>query len=107
MRVRVVRDHESWKRATAPKKKQHCRFDGVCSEDEFNDLGVPQATVIGPILFILYINENKIVKFSKVSLFADDTLLSISEDNVSGSHGQHEQKPPTFVKMSELQQIEN
>jgi hypothetical protein len=64
-------------------RKQHCRFDGVCSEDEYNDLGVPQGTVIGPLLFILYINDIiKNVKFSKVSLFADDTLLSISGDNV-------------------------
>jgi hypothetical protein len=22
-------------------RKQHCRLDGVCSEDDYNDLGVP------------------------------------------------------------------
>jgi hypothetical protein len=34
-------------------RKQHCRFDGVCSEDEYNDLGVPQGTVIEPLLLII------------------------------------------------------
>jgi hypothetical protein len=47
---------------------------------------VPQRTVIGHLLFILYIND--IIKnvgcvgSSTISLFADDTLLSISGDNI-------------------------
>ena len=52
-------------------RKQRVVVDGIQSDLVTVDSGVPQGTVLGPILFLLHINDLPSVISSKVRLFAD------------------------------------
>ena len=60
------------------------RIDNELSERNIINVGVPQGSILGPLLFILYINDihmalhNLNINFNLI-LFADDTSVSISE----------------------------
>ena len=57
-------------------KKQRVVFNGSCSSWQNIQTGVPQGSVLGPILFLIYINDIGSNLSSNASLFADDTSLS-------------------------------
>lgn len=56
-------------------RTQSVVVEGVSSSSVAVESGVPQGTVIGPLLFLLYINDLPNTISSKVRLFADDCLL--------------------------------
>ena len=56
------------------KRKQCVVVDGVSSSLVDVESGVLQGTVLGPILFLLHINDLPSIVSSKVRLFADDCL---------------------------------
>lgn len=52
------------------------------SEPKIINFGVPQGSIIGPLLFTMYINDIKTLSDdSEVNLFADDTCLFCSANN--------------------------
>ena len=63
-------------------RKQQVRLDGTKSSYLDITCGVPQGSILGPLLFLIYINDMKnSVKNSVVHHFADDTNLLCSDAN--------------------------
>ena len=57
-------------------RNQYVSINGYESGLAAINCGVPQGSVLGPLLFLLYINDlNQAIKFCKVHHFADDTNL--------------------------------
>ena len=66
----------SWIRAFLSNRTQQVALEGVYSAPAAVTSGVPQGTVLGPLLFLAYINDlPDSVKHSQTRLFADDSLI--------------------------------
>ena len=65
----------TWISQFLTKREQKVVVGGVASDPVHVDSGVPQGTVLGPLLFLLHINDLPRAVTSSVRLFADDCLL--------------------------------
>ncbi len=57
-------------------------MNGIFSQWGLISAGVPQGSVLGPLLFLIFINDiTEVIRFTEMRLFADDTCLFITVDN--------------------------
>ena len=74
----------NWIRNYLSNRSQFVCFDGFHSNLLNISCGVPQGSILGPKLFILYVNDLcNISKLVKYILFADDTNLFCANKNIN------------------------
>ena len=63
-------------------RKQITKFNNVKSDSKNIMFGVPQGSVLGPLLFLLYINDIVNSAFEgETVIFADDTNIFVTGNN--------------------------
>ena len=73
-----VSEH-NWFQSYLSNRKQQVHANGVASDTCFISTGVPQGSILGPLLFIIFINDfPKSSTFFSTRLYADDTSLTAS-----------------------------
>ena len=75
----------SWIKAFLGNRSQTVVVEGEESPTAPVTSGVPQGSVLGPILFLVYINDLPEQVRSKVRLFADDTALYLTLNDINDS----------------------
>ena len=82
------------------KRKMRVTLEGESSQQVTVDSGVPQGTVLGPILFLCHIYDLPNAVKSSVRLFADDCLL-YSEINSQNDHNKLQKDLENLEKWAE------
>lgn len=78
----------AWFKSYLSQRTQATKFGGVVSSEVEVDIGLPQGSKLAAILFLLYINDIKTCLLHlMVILFADDTLVYYSGDNIKEIEG--------------------
>ena len=79
----------NWFQSYLEGRTQKCFVNGVTSDFLPISHGVPQGTILGPTLFLLYINDlPKSLEYSRTRLYADDTTLTFSHNVTQSLHQQ-------------------
>ena len=58
-------------------REQVVNVNGIKSEPDKITCGIPQGSILGPLLFLLYVNDMKAAVKCKLVLYADDSALLV------------------------------
>ena len=80
-KITVVGEFLNWFKDYLTDSKQHAFLPNATSDWTFIRAGVPQGSMLGPLLFLFYVNDFVNDIGSNTRLFADDTSVFIIVNN--------------------------
>lgn len=84
-------------------RSQQTKVNGYTSDRIANDLGVPQGSVLGAILFVLYVNGMPSQLLSAfINQFADDTLIYLHGNDIDAMRNEMNDELERGLKLNKL-----
>ena len=72
----------NWFKDYLSHRSQRCYVNGALSNTEYLTCGIPQGTILGPLLFLIYINDlPNCLKFSDTQMYADDSSITMASES--------------------------
>ena len=76
-----------WFASYLSNRKQYCSLGDQKSSESFVTCGIPQGSCLGPLLFIIYLNDfEDYLVLSKAGMYADDTQVTLTSDSMAGKN---------------------
>ena len=73
-----------WSESYLSKRKQFITYGDKQTDLETITCGVPQGSTLGPVLFLIFVNDlHKVTTYLDPIMFADDTNLFYSHKNIT------------------------
>ena len=96
----------SWFTSYLKNRFQLVQINGTKSESVNVKHGIPQGSILGPLLFIVFINDIIFqAKFSNLYIYADDTSISCYDTNVNSLNAKLNQDLNNIEKWCQKNQI--
>ena len=68
-----------WFQSYLTDRMQRVTYNGQVSEQKEVSIGVPQGTVLGPLLFLLFLNDlSHVISNACINIYADDVVIYVS-----------------------------
>ena len=80
----IMFNENSWLESYLTGRMQCCAINGVESTLKLVERGVPQGSILGPLLFLVFINDlSRSTSFFNFVMYADDTSLVVTSKKLS------------------------